>query len=213
MLPVMSYTRHNGGFDAVALVGSQGALSVARTILGSLPPDFPAAVIYVQHRVATAGHVLAEIVRRWSELPVASVVDGDAVEPGAIYVAPPEAQTVVGADRRFALREGRCAGDPLLSSVADVYGSRSIAVILSGRLADGAVGVRHVKEAGGRGLVQAPRSAEAPAMPLAAMATGCYDFALTPQRIADALVAFVMVRGAADLLGVRSHPLVTTGPE
>jgi len=47
----------------------------------------------------------------------------------------------------------------------------------------------------------------ADAMPLAAMATGCYDFVLAPQQLGAALIALVTVPGAADLFTVRAHPL------
>ena len=79
-------------------------------------------------------------------------------------------------------------------------------MVLSGGLRDGAAGLCRIKHAGGRGLIQAPATAEADSMPLAAMATGCYDFVLAPGQLAAALVALVAVPGAAELLRVRAHP-------
>jgi two-component system, chemotaxis family, protein-glutamate methylesterase/glutaminase len=204
----VSRSRHSPAFDVVGVIGSQGALAAANDVLGYLPPDFPAAVVYVQHRVPTAGSILAELMRRRAKLPIVSPADGEPVAPGALYVAPAHAQTVIDEHRRFRLHAGHCRGNPLLSSVAATYGPRSIAVILSGRVDDGAAGAAEIKRAGGRVLIQSPRTAEASSMPLAAMATGCYDFVLEPRAIAHALVALVSVAGAAELFSVRAHPLV-----
>ena len=208
MLRRVSGSRQNGPFDVVAVIGSLGSLLPLRTVLGHLPPDFPAAVIVVQHRTPGSGSRLAELLSRYSAVPARPAFDGDPVLPGVVHVAPAEATTLVGPDRRFRLLEGRCVGDPLLVSVADVYGPRALAVVLSGRLRDGADGLRRIKAAGGRGLVQAPETCEAAEMPVAAMATGAYDFALGPDRIGEALVTLVTVAGAAELLAVRPHPLV-----
>lgn len=202
----MSSARHNGRFEVVVILGSQGALGVAERLLGRLDADFPAAVVYVQHRPADAGSTLTDLLARRVAVPVETLVDGGAVRPGVVHVAPAHAQTLV-MDGRFRLVPGRCDGDPLLVSAAQAYGARAVGVVLSGRLNDGAAGLMAVKAAGGRGLVQDPATADQPSMPSAALATGCYDFALPPQGLAAALVALVAVPGAADLLAVRRHPL------
>jgi two-component system chemotaxis response regulator CheB len=210
MLDHVSGTRHSAPFEVVVLAGSQGALPVARDLLAGLSEDFPAAVIYVQHRPAATQSVLVDVLRYHARLPVEEVADGAPVRPGRIYIAPADAQTEVGADRAFRLTGGRCLADPLLAAVAEAYGPTALAVILSGRLRDGAQGLRRIKHAGGRGLVQAPESAAADGMPFAAMATGCYDFVLSPPQLHSAIVSLVAVPGAADLLGVRTHPVAAT---
>jgi len=208
----MSGGRHSPAFDVVVLVGSQGALPVARDVLRALPDDFPAAVVYVQHRVRTAGSLLTEILRRHARMPVHEPCTGEPVRAGTVYVPAPDAETTIGADRSFRVTNGACTGDPLMASAASVYGPAALGIVLSGRLRDGAAGLRQIKHAGGRGLIQAPHTAEADSMPLAALATGCYDFVLGPERLTAALMALVAVPGAAALFGVRAHP-VAAGPE
>jgi two-component system chemotaxis response regulator CheB len=83
-----------------------------------------------------------------------------------------------------------------------------IAVVLSGRLDGGARGAREVKHKGGRVIVEDPRIAVAPDMPKAALATGCVDFVLSPERIGDALQAMCSSPGAAELFRVRMNPAV-----
>jgi two-component system chemotaxis response regulator CheB len=95
-------------------------------------------------------------------------------------------------------------GDAVLISSAAVV--PTIAVILTGRLADGANGCRAVKRSGGRVLVQEPAEAQASSMPANAIATGCADFVLPLDRLATALLALTTAPGAADLLTVPLPP-------
>jgi two-component system, chemotaxis family, protein-glutamate methylesterase/glutaminase len=206
MLGGMSGRRHTGGIELVVMLGSQGALPIARSLVSALPEDFPAAVVYVQHRMKTAGSILASVLRFHARLPVHEVGHGDAVRAGAVHVPAPDVVTTIRADRTFAVAEGGCTGDPLMASAAAVYGPATLGVILSGRLRAGAAGLSQIKGAGGRALIQAPESAAADGMPLAGMATGCYDFVLPPRQLGAALLALVTVPGAADLFRVRTHP-------
>lgn len=196
-------------FDAVAVVASQGGLAAFKTMLARLPSDFPAALVYVQHRAASARSRLVDLLAYSTELAVLPAIPGQPLRPATLYVAPPDAQLLVTEQRRFALRPLRSLGDPLLASMAAAYGPRVVGVVLSGRLDDGAAGARSIKAGGGRVLIQDPDSAECPSMPLNAMSTGCFDFVLEPERVAEALIALVTVPGAADLLGVRTHPWST----
>jgi two-component system chemotaxis response regulator CheB len=86
-----------------------------------------------------------------------------------------------------------------------------IAVVLSGRLDDGAAGVVEVKRAGGRVLVQNQATAECFGMPGAAIATGCVDFVLPVGRIAPALVALVMAPGRRPGCGRRCPSRTASG--
>lgn len=193
----------------MAVVGSQGALRAARVLLGILPADFPAAVLYAQHRLPIDEDPLARLLRRDCALPVREPEPTEAVRPGVVYVLPADGQSALDPDGRLILdaEARRCRGDTVMASVARRHGSRAIGCVLSGRLDDGAAGLRAIKRAGGRCLVQDPDSAECTGMPLAALATGAYDYTLTPARLGRALVALVTVPGAADLLEVRPHPL------
>jgi two-component system chemotaxis response regulator CheB len=92
--------------------------------------------------------------------------------------------------------------DPLLASAAGAFGDRMIAVVLSGRLRDGAAGSQAVKLAGGRVLVQDEATSECFGMPSATLGTGCADFVLPLGMLGPALTALVMTPGAAAWLRV-----------
>jgi two-component system chemotaxis response regulator CheB len=205
----VSGTRHiDRPFELVVAVGSQGALQAFQSFLASLPATFSTAVVFDLHRNDTHG-VTETLLARRVVLPVCAANDGCPIEDGIVYVAPCDRQLVVGEDRRFrtldpdAEVKAHRFADRLLTSAAQVFGSRMIAVVLSGRLNGGAAGVQAVKRRGGRVLVQDPSTAVAPSMPTAALATGCVDFALPPESLGRAVVALCAASGAAELFRVR----------
>jgi two-component system chemotaxis response regulator CheB len=213
----VSATRHSGlaeRFGAVVVVGSQGALRSFQLLLDRLPTSFPAAIIFDLHRSEGCG-VLEQLLARRSQLDVRPAAEGVALEPSTVYIAPHDRQLTLSGEglmhiSRPAGGRGHRFADPLLISTANALGPGLIAVVLSGRLNGGADGVRQVKRRGGRVLVEDPRTAAAPSMPNAALATGCVDFALSPQTLGDALIAMCAAVGAAELFRVRLNTAVAS---
>ncbi|PRY48969.1 two-component system chemotaxis response regulator CheB [Geodermatophilus tzadiensis] len=200
------------GFDVVALAASAGGVRALRTVVSGLPADFPVPVLVVQHRGAGTPELLSEVLRARAALPVRTATSGPLL-PG-VTVLPAGTTADLRPDGRLTLRAcptGRTADD-LLTGAAAAFGPRVLAVVLTGRLSDGAAGVRAVRRAGGRVLVQDPDDAEAPGMPSAALATGCVEHILPLDLVAPALVAYAMAPGAADLLAVPLPAWARLGP-
>jgi two-component system chemotaxis response regulator CheB len=116
-------------------------------------------------------------------------VDGEVLQAGRIYVAPPDMHLVVDAEARLRLSSGprandhRPAIDPLFRSAAAALGSALAAVVLSGTLDDGAAGLAAVRRAGGIAVVQHPDDATFSAMPRAALAATTADLVGTATEI------------------------------
>jgi two-component system chemotaxis response regulator CheB len=200
--------RHTG-FDILVVAGSHGSLQPLRDVLAALPAAFPAAVVVVMHRAAHTPDLLPKVLAQRCALPVHAVADDVDLLAGTIHIADAAVDLAVVQPGRLEARAVqreplRTSGDLLFASAADAYGARTLAVVLSGRLSDGATGVRRVKAAGGRVLVQAPDEAHADQMPAAALATGCVDFALPARGLAAAVTSLVMVPGAPELFRVRA---------
>jgi two-component system chemotaxis response regulator CheB len=181
---------------------------------GCLPAGFPASVIFDLHRSECYG-MTEQLLRRRCPLPVQLASDGVVFEPGQIYLAPHDRQLTIGERGRMTVLGpvdgvGHRFADLLLTSAARELGPRTIGVVLSGRLNGGAQGVRELKRQGGRVMVEDPETAAAPAMPTAALATGCVDFVLPPERLGYALVALCAATGAADLFRVRMNAAVAS---
>jgi two-component system chemotaxis response regulator CheB len=185
-------------FDVVALAVSAGGLRALMAVLAPLPRDFPAAILVVQHLAPQYPSALVDLLDRRTALSVAWAAPGGQACPGTVHIAPPNHHLLVAADGALALSQGpkvlgtRPAADPLFTSVARAYRGRALAVVLTGRGRDGAEGACAVKRGGGRVLAQDPATAEAGAMPRAAIATGSVDVVLPLELIAPTLIALLM---------------------
>jgi two-component system, chemotaxis family, protein-glutamate methylesterase/glutaminase len=184
-------------FEIVAVAASAGGLNALSLLVGALPREFPAALLIVQHLDPRHRSLIADILSRRTRLRVKQAEDGEPVEPGAVYIAPPDHHLLVNGDRTLSLTHTelvhfvRPSADLLFESVAASYKDRAIGVVLSGSGSDGAMGVQAIKKMGGTVLAQDKGTAEFFGMPGAAAETGCVDFALPLQEMAPALVALV----------------------
>jgi two-component system chemotaxis response regulator CheB len=154
----------------VVIGASGGGIEALRTLVGGLPPDFPAPVCVVLHTSPQSPGLLDEILARAGPLPATNAVSGERLLPGRIYVAPPDFHLVIEPGRvRIAKgpRENRFrpAIDPLFRSAAQVYGPGAIGILLTGSLDDGTAGLWAIKQLGGTAIVQDPLDAVYPAMP------------------------------------------------
>jgi two-component system chemotaxis response regulator CheB len=179
--------------DLVVIGGSAGSLDALKLLIGGLPPDLPAALCIARHITPHAPNVLPAILAKAGTLPATSAVDGEALQSGHIYVAPPDHHLLVvprhirvtrsPTENRF-----RPAIDPLFRSAAVAYGRRVVGVILSGALDDGTAGLWAVKQRGGIAVVQDPRDAQHSSMPESAMTYVPVDHCLPAAAIAPLLI-------------------------
>jgi two-component system CheB/CheR fusion protein len=159
-------------FNELVVVGSSaGGIEALSILVKSLPKDFPAPIVLAQHLDPLRPSNLDHVLERHSALPIVVVQDNTPLEAGKVYVAP--------SNRHVAIRNGlvrleddhvnrpRPSVDLLLSSAAESYADRLIAVILTGSGSDGAAGAVEVKKAGGTVIIQNPETARYPSMPMA----------------------------------------------
>ncbi len=178
----------------VVIAASAGGLGPLRSIIAALPAPCTAAVFVVVH-IGSNPSILPCLLGHAGPLPAAFAHDGDAIEAGRIYVAPPDRHMVLEfASIRLShgpkVHYTRPAADPLFISAAEAHGQRVIGIVLSGGSSDGAAGLRAITEHGGTALVQDPKEAETPFMPRAAMAADNADACLTVEEIAKRLRSF-----------------------
>ena len=156
--------------DIIVIGSSAGGVETLMRLCAGLPVDLSAAVFIVQHISPTSKSVLPDLLTRAGPLPARHPVDGEAIQSGHIYVAPPD-QHLLLREGSIMLRHGpqenrtRPAIDPLFRSAAVAYGPRVIGVVLTGLLDDGAAGLVAIRRCGGLCIVQDPDDAQWPEMP------------------------------------------------
>jgi two-component system chemotaxis response regulator CheB len=132
--------------------------------------------------------MLPEILNRAGKLKAKHPADGEAIEMGQIYIAPPDRHLLLQSER-IRLTKGpkenrfRPAVDPLFRSAAYAFGPRVVGVVLTGALDDGTAGLWAIKDRGGIAVVQDPAEAEQPSMPASALANVEVDHCLPVSEI------------------------------
>jgi two-component system, chemotaxis family, protein-glutamate methylesterase/glutaminase len=179
-------------FDIVVVGSSAGGLRALSELLRPLDPGFPAALVVVQHLSPDHKSMLPELLARVTRLRIKQAENGDALRPGAAYIAPPGRHLLVSPGRlelthTQQVHYSRPSIDLLFVSAAEAYGKRCLAVVLSGSGWDGSAGIRAIKQAGGMAIAQDPDSAEFGPMPRAAIETGCVDRVVPLEDLAAVL--------------------------
>jgi two-component system chemotaxis response regulator CheB len=160
--------------DIIVVGASAGGVDALTTLARSLPRDLPAAVLVVLHLAPWSRSELPRILDRSGPLPASSAQNDGLVEPGHIYVAPPDYHLLLE-DGHTLLWRGpqenrhRPAVNTLFRSAAVSHGPRVTGVILTGALDDGSAGLWWIRRYGGATVVQDPDEAQVPDMPLSAL--------------------------------------------
>ncbi|HLO51282.1 MAG TPA: chemotaxis protein CheB [Kamptonema sp.] len=180
-------------FDIVAIAASAGGIEALSRIFSKLPPDFPVAIVVVQHIPAHRASLIPKILNRHTALVVKEAEEGEQLVPGTVYIAAPNFHLRVELDKTIGFSQSekihflRPAAEILFSTVAQVYKERAIAVVLTGGNGDGAAGVKILNKAGSKIIAQDEATSAVFGMPAAAIETGCVDWILPLDRISTAI--------------------------
>lgn len=194
--PLLAPAEDGEPFRILAVAASTGGPNALSTVLGGLPADFPLPILVVQHMPPLFTAALAERLRRETGRPCVEARSGERLLPGHTYVAPGDFHTtVMTAEREPVLRldaglpENYCrpSADPMFRSVAAVYGSSALALVLTGMGEDGCRGCREVVARGGRVVAQDRESSVVWGMPGAVVHAGLAAAVLPLEKIAGHL--------------------------
>jgi len=182
-------------FPIVAIGASAGGLEACKKFIGALPADTGMAFILVQHLDPTHASMMVELLAQHAAMAVCQASEGMIVEPDHFYVIPPGSYIAfeAGALHMTQPQAGasvRMPFDVLLQSLALARGASAIGVILSGTGADGSLGLKAVREKGGRVIAQDPEEAGYGDMPRNAIKAGAVDLVLPAAQIPRALLKF-----------------------
>ncbi|QUJ76397.1 PAS domain-containing protein [Sulfitobacter albidus] len=179
----------NQDLTIIAIGSSAGGLEAIRELVTALPTDLPVSYVVVQHMSPHHKSLMTELVARQTSLAVRDVVDGMVPERNVIHVTPPRTDILFEAGKLRLVDPSpepaspKPSVDRFLTSLADEYGEKTVAIILSGTGSDGSYGIQAVREAGGITIAQDNESAKYDGMPHNAVQTGCIDLILPPADI------------------------------
>ena len=184
----------------VGIGASAGGLDAFKTFFAALPADTGLAYVVVLHLPPNRRSLLAEILQRWTAMPVREVQDGDEVRPNILYVPPSHASTTFRSGRLHvsdppegAPREFRPI-DGFFDTLASGLRGDAVGIVLSGTGSDGALGVKAIRAFGGLTIAQSFEDNESGSvqhfddMPAGAIATGAVDLVCAVQDMPGHLV-------------------------
>ncbi|XPV76649.1 MAG: chemotaxis protein CheB [Desulfovibrio sp.] len=169
-------------YEIIAIGVSAGGLEALSEIVPMFDKNIPIPVVIVQHMSPDSDNYLARLLNDISEVTVKEADDKEYLEAGCVYIAPPDYHLLINLDKTVFLscedrvNYSRPSVDVLFESVADTFCNKAVGVVLTGANSDGAKGLMDIKRCDGLGIVQAPETAQADAMPKAALEAAEVDF-------------------------------------
>lgn len=179
-------------FPVVCVGGSAGGLDAYIRLLQNLPADLGVAIVIVNH-ITMMPTMLHEVLPSYTAMPVELITESLLIKPNCVFIIPSNRDLHL-TDGQFHLRPiSKPRGWPdvitvFLRSLTQHWQRQLIAVIVSGYDGDGADALCGIKEVGGITIAQKLDTAIQPDMPESAMASGCIDFVLSPENIAQKIV-------------------------
>ena len=176
--------------DKIVIIGgSAGSLEVLLQVIPKLAMLRNFSLVIVLHRKNDDDSTLEELLSLKTPIPVKEVEDKTPLISGNIYIAPAdyhllfEKSGVLSLDISEKINYSRPSIDVSFESVAEAFGNKVVAILLSGANADGTEGLKNVKKLGGKTIVQDPKSAQMPMMPQSAIDHAEVDAVLSVSEI------------------------------
>ncbi|WP_193079574.1 CheR family methyltransferase [Pseudooceanicola spongiae] len=197
----------------VGIAASAGGLEAVSLLVQNLEASVHASYVIAQHMSPTHKSLLTSLISRGTKLPVIELQESVIPEATTIYVTPPNSDVIMK-DGALTLVEPfghpatpKPSADRLFQSLAAECGENSVGIVLSGTGSDGSYGVQAIREAGGITIAQEVDSAKYDGMPSSAIATGCIDLSLTPERIGQQFERILLQpRNFDDLKSITQSP-------
>ncbi len=180
----------------VGIGASAGGLAALKKLFSAMPPKTGLVFVVVVHLDPEHKSLMAELLAHVTGLTVEEAHDRQPLEVDHIYIIPPNRTLTIDQGllrvQEVADRRGlRGAIDHFFRSLAEAERDSAIAIVLSGTGTEGTLGARAIKAEGGLVLAQAPDTAAQPGMPSSAIAAGAVDAVLAPEKMGQALLAYM----------------------
>ncbi|MEY2507175.1 MAG: two-component system, chemotaxis family, CheB/CheR fusion protein [Verrucomicrobiota bacterium] len=180
----------------VGLGASAGGVAALQQFFGDMPGDSSLAFVVVMHLSPEHESNLAGVIAQKTSMPVMQVNEPVKVKPNHVYVIPPNHQLTFEESTLYLVPPQQAMGrrvtiDLFFRTLAQAFGQRSVAVILSGSDSDGVIGMKHIRAQGGVTIAQDPNEAQHDSMPATAISSGAVDWVLPVADMPGKLMEFV----------------------
>jgi len=180
-------------FPVVGIGASAGGFDAFMRLVKEIPLDSGMAYIFTYHLPLAEEINLSEQLSAVSKIPVVEIINDILIEANHIYIVPEN--RVLATEYGVLKLSARSRNerkflpiDTFFTSLAEVYGSLAIGILLSGASSDGTTGLKVIKEFGGATLAQDPETASFKSMPQNAIDSEAIDYVLTPENIPTQLL-------------------------
>jgi len=192
-------------FPVVGIGASAGGLEAIEMLFANTPSELKIAFCIIQHLAPDRKSIMGSLLEKYTKMKIVEVQDGIKVEPGFVYLNPPNKDVSIMNGRLLLSEPTLPRGahlpiDRFFRSLAEDKGDKSICIVLSGTGTDGTLGLKAIKEVGGMAMVQEETQAKYDGMPKSAIDTGLVDYVLPVEKMAEVLSKYV------------EHPYIV-GPE
>jgi two-component system chemotaxis response regulator CheB len=190
--------------NVLAIGASTGGPRALEKLIGSFPADIPAAVLVVQHMPAGFTASLSKRLDLKTALRVKEAQEGDTIEEGTVLVAPGNyhmeiVRKTVNSRKKEVVHlscgpkelGSRPSVNALFRSIAPIYGSKIVSLVLTGMNCDGADGAEQVKKMGGKVIAEAQSSCVIYGMPKEVVRRKLADSVLPLDKIAEEIVKII----------------------
>ncbi|MBP2654933.1 MAG: response regulator receiver modulated CheB methylesterase [Firmicutes bacterium] len=187
----------------VAIGTSTGGPRALQELVTRLPGNLPCGVVIVQHMPPGFTKSLANRLDSLCALSVKEAEHNDVVKPGSVLIAPGDyhmtverdgTRTVVKLNQGPPIGSHRPSVNPLMESVAKIYGSLATGVILTGMGSDGARGMQEIKQSGGYTIAEDQSTTVVFGMPKSAIELGIIDKVVPLPAIASEIVRHLQTK-------------------
>ncbi len=198
-IPGTRHRRERGQRSIVAIGSSTGGPSALEAVLCGLPRSFPVPIVIAQHIADGFVPGLVSWLSGVCELKVKAAEDAEELSRGTVYFAPTGTNVEVDDNRvRFVAPGARQlyvpSADTLFDSVAVSHGPNAVGVILTGMGADGAQGLKRMRDAGAATIAQDEATSTVWGMPKAAVELGAAESVVPLEQISASLAELVPAR-------------------
>jgi two-component system chemotaxis response regulator CheB len=187
----------NTNFPRVIAIGaSTGGTEAIKELLSSVPDNCPP-ILITQHIPKVFSASFAERLDRVLAMEVFEAKEGMIIRPGCVYIAPGDYHLTIGTSgtkkicriiQAEKVNRHRPAVDVMFNSILKSYGSKVVAVMLTGMGSDGANSMLNLKQAGAITYAQDEATSVVWGMPQAAFNIGAVDEVLPLQKIPEKML-------------------------